>query len=417
MQSNIPKDTWKDLFDPFAEELISTPYPHYERLLAEKPIHWSPPLRSWIFARMEDVQTVLNDESFLAVDIAKNVSHLARRAGRDYTPLIRLLNSALLFIDGPRHRQDRRTIAKVINRINLTELKPVIQNFAASLASKISGAYEFDAISEFGNPLPQYVMAHIMGIPLSDVPVLSELLSQITLVFDLASLDVCDSVNAKTGEALELLKSRIAEGVRGNEETGLSIIYAGTSGPEAQRLMDAAASASFIFKVGSETTMGMMGLLFLTLIRQPRLRQIARDRRSLVPNIVSEVLRLESTVQRSIRIASETKVIGGTTIKAGDRLMLLLGAANRDPAAFDDPNNLSTDRKTVSDVVFGGGHHFCLGASLGRLEGCLALEQILDLPEFEQAGEERWFLGRSIRRLTRLPVRIKGAPVGRTDYG
>ena len=86
--------------------------------------------------------------------------------------------------------------------------------------------------------------------------------------------------------------------------------------------------------------------------------------------------------------------------------MLLLGAANRDPAAFPEPDDLRVDRRALPDVAFGEGHHFCLGASLARLEGRIALEQFLRLPPIEQAGHEKWYPGRAIRRLISLPVRV-----------
>jgi cytochrome P450 len=138
------------------------------------------------------------------------------------------------------------------------------------------------------------------------------------------------------------------------------------------------------------------------------LQRKARENRSLVPGIVAEVLRLESNVQRAARVSREARTIGGRSIQAGDRLMLLLGAANRDPKAFVDPNNLCPARRE-SDLVFGEGNHFCLGASLARLEGTIALNQLLLLPPFTRAGGEKWYAGRSIRRLVRLPVRVCGA--------
>jgi transposase len=152
-----------------------------------------------------------------------------------------------------------------------------------------------------------------------------------------------------------------------------------------------------------------------TLIRQPRLRQMAREKPSLVPTIVSEVLRLESNVQRPVRIGRVARVIGGKTIQPGERVMLLLGAANRDPAAFPEPDDLRVDRRALPDVAFGEGHHFCLGASLARLEGRIALEQFLRLPPIEQAGHEKWYPGRAIRRLIRLPVRATGFTLAGVD--
>ena len=358
--------------------------------------------------RMEDIQAILNDQDFAAIEYSKVLADLARRADRNYGPAISFLDATLFFKEGDRHRRDRRTIAKIMNRKMLSQLEPVIEDFATSLSSKLFGLSEDDAIERFAEPLPQIVMAHILDIPLSDVSVLGELLAELTLIFDMRTLDVYDSVNRKVIVALDLLKSRINEANRGSEETALSIFYSAASGSEEERLADAAALALFTYRVGAETTIGLLGFLIRTLLDKPGLHQTVRENPALAPGIVSEVLRLESLVQRSVRIARTDRVIGGKSIRAGDRLMLLLGAANRDPAAFAEPDNLSLAGRNVADVAFGAGHHFCLGASLARLEGRIALEQFVQLPSIERAGEERWYAGQSIRRLTRLPVRVSG---------
>ena len=103
-------------------------------------------------------------------------------------------------------------------------------------------------------------------------------------------------------------------------------------------------------------------------------------------------------------------MIGGKTIQSGDRIMLLLGSANRDPAAFAAPDDLNIEQKARSHVAFGEGHHYCVGASLAQLEGRIALEHLVKLPPIERAGDEKWFAGQTIRRLTRLPVRVVQNP-------
>jgi cytochrome P450 len=406
MPGDTAQETWQELFDPFDEELVASPYSAYNSLRSADPVHWSPPLRSWVLTRMEDIKAVLNDDNFVAVEISKSVTELARRTGRNFDPLMRILNATLFFTNGERHRQDRRTISRIMNRTPLSQLKPVIQDFASLLAAKLSGVVEYDIISEFADPLPQYVMAHILGIPFSDVALLSELLAELTLVFEPVTLEICDRANDKAALAIELLKSRIMDAAGTATETGLSIIYGCTSGAQSERLADAAATALFSYRVGSETTTGLVGLLIRTMVQAPRLQQIALENSSLRANIVSEVLRLESNVQRVVRVSREARIVGGKTIQAGERLLLLLGAANRDPAAFVDPDDLCMNRRAVPDLVFGAGAHFCLGASLARLEGEIALTQVLQLPPFVQVGTEKWYLGKSIRRLVRFPVRV-----------
>ena len=398
--------TWQNLFDPFSSRLIAWPYAQYDHLRNAEPVHWSPPLRAWVLTRMEDVQAVLNDDRFVAVETSQIVADLASRSGRNYDAIVRALSAILFFKDGPSHRKDRRTLSKIMNIIPLTQLEHVIANFASVLTSKLSERSEYDAIAEFADPLPQYVMAHILGVPLADVAVLSELLAELTLTFDLNTLDVYDHLNGKVSIALDLLKSRIEVAIVEKAESPLSLIYGGTSGPIGERLESAAATALFAYRVGAETTIGLIGLLIYTLLQRQDLYRALSDDSSLAPALVSEVLRLESNVQRVVRICQRPRLIGGTTIREGDRVLLLLGAANRDPFAFADPSALNLHRGSVTDVVFGSGHHFCLGASLARMEGRIALEHFVRLPRIELAGDEEWYAARSIRRLTSMPVRV-----------
>ena len=156
--------------------------------------------------------------------------------------------------------------------------------------------------------------------------------------------------------------------------------------------------------------MAMISFLFRALLERPWLRQKIRDDPTFAQTTVSEVLRLESIVQRPLRVCTQTRMIGGKTIQSGDRIMLLLGSANRDPAAFAAPDDLNIEQKARPHVAFGEGHHYCVGASLAQLEGRIALEHLVKLPPIERAGDEKWFAGQTIRRLTRLPVRVVQNP-------
>jgi cytochrome P450 len=361
---------------------------------------------------MEDIQIVLNDSNFVAAEPSKLLADLAQRSGRNYDPIISVLGAHLFFKEGDRHRRGRRTIAQIMNRKALSQIEPVIEALAAGLTSKLLRLTEYDAIAQFADPFPQLVMAHILDLPLTDVPILSNLLAQLTMIFDTVPLDVYDNINCRVTTALDLLKSRIAKANRDSAETALSIIYQATLGSERDRMNDAAALTLFTYRAGAETTIGMIGLLIRTLIQKPELCAMVRKHPPLASAIGSEVLRLEANVQRSVRIARTTQVIGGKTIEAGQRITLLLGAANRDPAAFTEPDSLSLDGQIAADVTFGGGHHFCLGASLARLEGRIALLQFVHLPALERSGKETWYLGRTIRRLTQLPVRVIGPSPG-----
>jgi cytochrome P450 len=410
MASVVIDSVSRALFDPFDNKLIVAPHAHYHRLRSEDPVHWSPSLRAWVLSRMEDVRKVLNDDGFDAIEPAKYVSELARRAGRDYSSLVRVLDATLFYKEGPNHQQTRRTISKIINRVPLSQIKSVINDIATSLSAKLSNLLEYDAIAEFAEPLPHYVMAHILGLRESDVLTLNELLTHLTLTVDPSTLDLYDEINAKAGVALDLLQSRIAEATNSEAESGLLGIYEGTSGSESDRLAQAAAITLFTYRVGAETTMALIGFLTRALLDHPWLRHAIRDNPAYAETTVSEVLRLEGVVQRAVRICTRARVIGGKTIQPGDRVFLLFGSANRDPATFAAPNDLNINQRPRPDLVFGEGRHYCLGASLAQLEGRIALDHLVKLPPIERAGDEKWYAGQSIRRLTRFPVRVVPNP-------
>jgi len=394
-------------FDPFDKTLISVPYPTYQRLRSEDPVHWDPTLRCWVLTRMEDVAAVLRDSNFVVTNLVEPLTELAARANRDYGPLINLLKATPILQDGPRHCQSRQTVAEVINRVPLRELRPAVENIASSLCAKFNGLAEYDAIAVFAAPFPQYVTAHLLGLPALHVPILDGLLARLTLIFDQATLTLCDELNAKVATVLQLFNSRISEAIAAGEQNGFSIFYASAPGSHEQKLAEAAAAAAFLYRVAGETSIGLIGMLFRLMIERPALIEKLRERPELIPATVSEVIRLESNIQRVVRMSRETCVIGGKVIRAGERVMLLLGAANRDPTSFREPDDLNPCRRRIADVAFSAGRHFCLGAGLAHLEGCVALEQMLHLPPIERAGPEIWYPGFTVRRLQRLPVRIK----------
>jgi cytochrome P450 len=153
------------------------------------------------------------------------------------------------------------------------------------------------------------------------------------------------------------------------------------------------------------------------LLLRPDLYERACKDPSLVDVIVAEVARLESPVQRVVRIASRDMALGGQRIAKGERVVLMLGAANRDPAVFPRASELDPGRGNPENVAFGGGKHFCLGTSLARLEARIALGHILRMPHrLRLAGREKWYGGKTIRRLLSLPVQRR-EPSGRQVNG
>lgn len=390
---------WRALFDPFSPDLLGAPHHVYRRLREADPVHWSPPLKAWVLTRLDDVRAVLEDPDFEALETSSVLREIGRRAGRRFDATIRFLDNTLFFTSGEAHRQARRTVVQVMNRVPLSRLEPVLVALADGLMDGLPSEGTFDVVAAFAEPFPQMVMAHILDIPQGDVPRLAAALAEATRVFDAADLKALDGIERGMAEAMDLVAARIADA---RDDSGLGMIRAGSRTVE-----DAAALALFLYRVGSETTIGMAALAFRTLMDRPDVAERLREEPSLVPLFVSEVLRLDSSVQRSVRVGRADKRIGGRNIRAGERVMLLIGAANRDAAGFADPDALLLERRPP-DLAFGAGTHACVGIALSRLEGRVAVERFLARMPAVRAGAEEWFVGRTIRRLTKLPVQALG---------
>jgi cytochrome P450 len=240
-------------FSLFSDKLISAPYEHYEKLRSA-PIHWSDELNVWIVASLDAVAFALNCPTLGAPRMAALIAEIGRRADRDYPSLIQFLEAALFFQSGERHRHDRRTVTAVMNRTALSDIEKVATTIAGNLADAIRRRDRYDVVREFAEPLPQLVMASILGLPFEDVPRLGELLPELTLAFDPASLATCGRIDRAIDEAAVLLVQRIDQA---EAESGLGLIFARTAGEGAERLRAAAITTLFVFRVGVETTIGL----------------------------------------------------------------------------------------------------------------------------------------------------------------
>lgn len=406
MTSTVQHPVLEPLYDPFAALPVEGFGWNYDRLRSEAPVHWDPVLQLWVLSRSDDVRAVLRDESFQPISLSESIALIGRKAGRDYSSLIQAADAVLFFQNGAHHQAHRRTINRVLTRTSLGELEPVIRAFASALIDDLATRDVFDAIADLGEAVPSFVMAHILGLRQTDTRLLLRCAIDVSRTFDPAPPSLYRRLNGQMKVVLDHLSQRVSEAEEG---TGLSLVYESAIADGEARLTEAAATVFFLFMVGTETSSATIGSVLRTLLQRPELYEQARRDPAIVEHVVDEVLRLEGSVQRVARVATQTRVIGGISISTGDRLLLLLGAANRDPAAFAAPHDVDLTRRS-DHVAFGGGAHRCPGARLAALEARIAVEEFLRLPMMELAGLEQWYAGRSIRRLTQLPLRRAKAP-------
>jgi cytochrome P450 len=363
-------------FDPFTSEAIEDPYPQYHRLRARDPVHWSEKLRAWVLFRHDDVCGFFRDDRRLSSDRSKAARFKHRHgadAGRavlrtvasdppEHTTVRAILNAAL----GPRVR----ALAPRIDAF-VEPLLDRIDDRAESGAERVGSAPEVDLVDELAHPLPINVIAELLDVPPGDRQRFAESSRAIAHGMDrfFSGGEARRGLEEIGAYFIELLGQRRG----GREGDFLHDLLATDHHGERLKDLEAVAMGSALVFGGHETTANLLGNGILALLRHPR--QLDRLRREEVPieTAVEELLRYDTPPQLISRAAAVDFELRGKEIRAGDTVLACLGAANRDPEVFSDPDRLDLGRSENPHVGFGLGTHFCPGAQLSRIEVRAAL--------------------------------------------
>jgi len=382
----------KNTFDAFASEIIANPYPALARLRAADPVSWNEPLKGWLLTTYDDVKAAQKDSRFSAERVKPFTMHMAATKRPELERMGTLLNHWLLFRDPPAHTPLRRLLIDAFTPRAINALRPRIGEIVEELLDPLSDRNQFDMISDFAFPMPATVIAHILGVPSSDVPKFRTWSNDLATVIG-NSRQVPDRFE-RGARALFTLTDyfRTTVSHRRNARTkGVlvdDLIAAQESGgPMSEE--ELVASCILILFAGHETTMNLIGNATLLLVKNPDQWALLRNDPNLISSMVEEVLRYECAAFVIVRVANEDIEIGGKRISKGDRVFLMLGAANRDPIHFDDPERFDILRKPNRHLSFGFGIHFCIGAQLARVEAEVAFKHLLPLmKDFEPVSDD-----------------------------
>ena len=374
----------KNTFDPFAPEIIANPYPALARLRAVEPVSWNEPLGGWLLTAYDDVKVAQKDRRFSAERVKPFTSHMAATERPELERMGTLLNQWLLFRDPPAHTPLRRLLIDTFTPSAINALRPRIGEIVTELLSPLSARDQFDMIGDFAFPMPATVIAHILGVPSSDVPKFRSWSNDLATVIG-NSRQVPDRFE-RGARALFTLTDYFRNTVlqrRNTRTKGVlvdDLIAAQESGaPMSEE--ELVASCILILFAGHETTMNLIGNATLLLLKHPDQWALLRDDPNLISSMVEEVLRYECAAFVIVRVANEDIEISGKRICQGDRIFLMLGAANRDPIHFNNPESFDIQRKPNRHLSFGYGIHFCIGAQLARVEAEVAFKHLLPLIE------------------------------------
>lgn len=392
------------LLDP---EVLANPYPLYYRLRTEAPVHWDPFLHAWVVTRYSDVVGVLHDFS---ADRTPTPEYLKRMNLSALSPIAAVMVKQMLFLDAPAHTRLRSLASSAFTPARARALRSHIQQIADSLldAAMRGPSREMDIIADFAEPLPAIVTAEMLGVPTSDHRKLK------AWTTDFAEMlgnfqhnpDHVPKVLRAVEEMLEYFRDRVRD-LRVHPREGLinSLLTAEVNG---DRLTEEEVIANSIVTMvgGQETTTNLIGNGLLTLLRYPAELQRLRNDPALIPSAVEELLRYESPSQHTARIARTDVELGGRQIRKRDAVIAVMGAANRDPDRFPDPDRFDVARTDNRHLAFGWAAHFCFGAALARIEGQVSFATILSrMPKLKlQQVPLHWRTNLGLRGMVALPI-------------
>ncbi len=393
------------LFDPRDPAVRTDPYPVYRRLRETDPVHQSR-FGYWILSRHADVDAVLRAHG-VSSEFYRNEVWAQRRGGLD-SPLVSSVRSWMLMLDGPAHRRIRGVISRVFTRAAVDRLRPRVAAEANRLLDAM-GEGEVDLIDRLALPLPVTVTCELLGLPTDNREQFRQWTEQISRVIDpsITAEDVAEMNKAET-EFREYVTAELDQRRSAPREDILSLlVHAEVDGV---RLTDheIIANVLFLFVAGHETTVNMVGNGMLALLRHPDELRRLREDPTLIPGAVDEIARFDAPVQIVSRLLDEPVTLDDITLPAGAKVMLLFGAASRDPLLYNDPDRLDVTRTGIKPLAFSGGPHYCLGAALGKMETAVVLAEFLGrYRKIELTGEDLvWRTNVSFRGLQRLPLRL-----------
>ena len=395
-------------YNPFIPEVHANPYPMYVRLREEDPVHWSALMEAWILTRYADIVAVLTDSRFSANrrQAQNRFAQEAQKIAEEFGPFGR--TQTMLTSDPPLHTRLRRLVSKAFTPRMVEGLRPRIQLIVDELLDAVRDSGRMDLIRDLAYPLPVIVIAEMLGIPPQERDQFKRWSDEIaaTLGGPFTPPEVLERARKSANELADYFRGVIEERRREPAEDLISGLIAAEEQGQILSEDEMLATAMLLLVAGNETTTNLIGNGTLALLRNPDQLRRLQDDPSLIPAAVEELLRYDGPVQGTGRVAMEELEIDGRPVKTGQVVFCVLGSANRDPAQFENPDELDITRQPNEHIAFGDGIHSCLGAPLARAEGQIAFETLLRRfpnPRLE-TDNPQWGGSFILRGLKSLPI-------------
>jgi cytochrome P450 len=378
----------------------SDPYPHYARLRAMGPVVTGP----------DDVVVVVGHRACVSVlrdhRLTKSPGLALAAAGYpDWgsRPSLRMMFGSILMLNPPAHTRLRSIVSAAFTARKVAGLRPAVQRIVDDLCDHMSGHTDF--VTALAFPLPVTVIGELLGIPAADRPQFQTLVRDWAMVLELLTPLAVDKADAAATRISDYLQDLAAERRRHPRDDLVSALVV-NEGDEQLSAEELVTMLALLLAAGFETTTGLLSNGLVALLANPEQASWLRAHPDAAATAVEELLRYDSPVQMLFgRRTTDRLELPQLTLGPGQRVITMLGAANRDPEVFESPDTLRLDRTGPPHVSFGGGVHYCLGAPLARLEAAVAFPTLLArFPRLELAGAGTHREGLALHGHTSLPV-------------
>jgi cytochrome P450 len=397
---------------------VSNPYPLYRKLRETQPVRRDPIGPVWIVTRYAETAAIMRDPRFKKDPFAAERLPKIVREQLAMPPTAAARASAemisMLFLDPPEHTRVRGVFNKAFTPRRLESLRARIQLITDKCIERAqrNQSGTMDLMRDLAAPLPVAVIAELLGFPPEDYAKIKKWSDDIAEALALKPTTESQLRAAAARDDLRIYFDQIVEQLKSSPGDNLisALLAAGIAGPRGEHLSpdELFSNSILLLAAGHETTTNLIGNGMLALLRHPEQLQALREHPELIDSAIEELLRYDPPVQWTSRVAGEGMTLGGQTLQRGDIVLASLGAANRDPAVFPDPDRLDIRRTDNKHLSFGTGVHFCLGAALARMEAQIAIGTLIQrFPNLKLITKKpRWRKGITFRGVHALELSI-----------
>jgi cytochrome P450 len=395
----------------FSDEILQDPYPTYARLHEEGPLHYLDVGNKWavwsIFSHAE-CASIAKDPRLSAKRAKQMLLPLPLSRQSEFGELARMLSLWLIFMDPPEHTRLRKLLNKGFSAAAVEDLRPQVEVIVDQMLKPLQYGAEVDLMREFANPMPVRIILEMLGIPQELRDTFVDWSRAIAVFRGNPNRTVEEARAAQDAliELTEFFRTTVAERRRNKGNDLISLLIDIEEEGEVLTEEELYAQCIALLFAGHETTRNLIGNGMYTLLRNPREIAELREKPEMIRSAVEELLRYESPVQFTARVLKEDIEVCGQQLRKGWTVLCMLGAANRDPKQFREPNELDLKRLNNQHLAFSAGLHFCIGAQLARLEGQIALRALVQrFPKMKLAGPRpEWASTFGFRGLKSLAV-------------